>query len=219
MTGVTKALVAASVVLGLSYVLADASGASGLAAVLWKRLPVALLAAAALVAARGRDGWLLALALALGALGDVLLIGSMTQGALAFMAAHIAAIVLYLRNRRPSLTGSQRALALLLVPAVALIAFLLPTDRGEAAGVAFYALFVATMAAAAWTSRFPRYRVGIGAMLMVASDLLIFAEMGPLDEGSAGPAIWLSYYLGQLLVFLGVTGTLRAADDDLHHRL
>ena len=211
MSNSARLLVVASVVIGASYVFADRVQPGFGAEAVWKGLPVALLALAALVEARDGDGWLLAGALGLGALGDVLLIGSMTQGALAFMAAHATAIVLYLRNRRPALGARQRALALLLAPAVALIAFLLPADRGEAAGVAFYALFVGTMAAAAWTSRFPRYRTGIGAMLMVASDLLIFAGLGPLVEAAwAGPAIWLGYYVGQLLVFIGVRQTLAA---------
>lgn len=157
--------------------------------------------------------------LALGALGDVLLVESLTRGALAFAAGHVVPVVLYCRNRRPSLSTSRRALVLLLVPASVLIAWLLPRDRSAASGVAIYAAFVAAMTAAAWASRFPRYRTGIGAMLFLVSDLLIFAELGPLGDGGAGPAIWLLYYFGQLLIFLGVTGTLRATDDDLHHRL
>ena len=65
------------------------------------------------------------------------------------------------------------------------------------------------MAAAAWTSRFPRYLVGTGAMMFLASDLIIFARMGPLAGAvGAGLAIWLLYYAGQVLVTLGVTRVL-----------
>jgi uncharacterized membrane protein YhhN len=39
------------------------------------------------------------------------------------------------------------------------------------------------MAAAAWSSRFPRYRVGAGAVLFVISDWLIFSRMGSFDLG------------------------------------
>jgi uncharacterized membrane protein YhhN len=76
-------------------------------------------------------------------------------------------------------------------------------------GVAVYAALLGAMAATAWISRFPRYRVGIGAMLFVASDLLIFARMGPL-AGSAVPGmlIWPLYFAGQALVAWGVVQAL-----------
>ena len=68
-----------------------------------------------------------------------------------------------------------------------------------------YALLLGLMAGSAWTSRFSRYRTGIGAVMFVASDLLIFAEMGPL-AGAAfiGVAIWALYFAGQFLITLGV---------------
>ena len=96
------------------------------------------------------------------------------------------------------------------------IAFFLPTDRGAAPGVALYALALGGMAAAAWSSAFPRYRVGLGAILFLASDLLIFSRMGPL---SASPLpdllIWPLYYAGQCLICLGVVGILRNQPDDV----
>ena len=66
------------------------------------------------------------------------------------------------------------------------------------------------MAASAWLSSFPRYRVGLGAVLFVASDLLIFARLGVQAE-SAVPdlLIWPLYYFGQFLICLGVVGALR----------
>jgi uncharacterized membrane protein YhhN len=52
-----------------------------------------------------RQSRLLVAVMAFGALGDVLLETSgMTVGALAFLAGHVVAIVLYLRNRRPRLS-------------------------------------------------------------------------------------------------------------------
>jgi len=50
--------------------------------------------------------------------------------------------------------------------------------RAAAPGVAVYSLGLALMAATAWTSRFPRFRVGIGAVMFLVSDLLIFGRMG-----------------------------------------
>ena len=51
---------------------------------------------------------------------------------------------------------------------------------------------------------------GIGALLFLVSDLIIFAKMGPLpDSFLAGLAVWVPYYLGQLLICVGVVGALR----------
>ena len=205
----TRGLLVASLLFGLSYPLVwDLGWAESLTTV-WKGAGVGLLALAAANEARDLDGWLLAGLLGCGALGDMLLVGSMTMGAIAFLTGHIVAIWLFLRNHRPRLSASQRALALLVVPAAVLIAWSLPADRAQALGSAAYALFLAGMAAAAWTSRFPRYVVGTGAMMFLASDLLIFARMGPLAGAfGVGLAIWLLYYVGQVLIMLGVTSVL-----------
>ena len=100
-------------------------------------------------------------------------------------------------------------LALLIVPATVIIAYLLPADRDAAIGIAIYAAILSIMAAMAWTSRFPRYRTGIGAMLFVASDLLIFARIGPIaDTVTLGVAIWLLYFIGQWMIVVGVRSGL-----------
>jgi len=207
-----KMLFGAAVAAALVYwgaILADADGAGVIAL---KGCSVALLALLAATRARTFDGWLLAGFLALGAIGDVLIdaIG-LTEGAIAFFAGHLIATWLFLRNRRRTLTPSQRLLGLLIVPTVVLIAWRLPADRGDASGIALYALALSIMAATAWTSRFPRYRTGIGAILFVVSDLLIFARMGPLT-GSAIPDIlvWPIYFAAQALIAVGVIATLAA---------
>jgi uncharacterized membrane protein YhhN len=160
----SRALVALSIAFGLSYIVILGLSWPFALTTVWKGAGVALLAIAAALEARGRDGWLLALVLALGAFGDVLLeTAGLIVGAVAFIAAHIAAILLYLSNRRPAMTGSQLTLVLLVVPLGAFIAWSLPADRAQAPGVAIYAMFVAAMAGAAWASRFPRLRTGLGA--------------------------------------------------------
>ena len=188
----------------------------------WKGAGVGLLTIWAALNARGRDGWLITAVMAFGTLGDVLLERSQTGGALAFLAGHLIAVLLYLAHRRSKKTPSQVALAVLLLVGVPVIAFLLPTDRGAAPGIAIYAAGLGAMAASAWISRFPRYRVGLGAVMFVASDLLIFAKIGPLS-GSLLPIIliWPLYFAGQALIAWGaVTTLLRWKDDeDLHHRL
>ena len=200
----------ASVIAGVSYVAAWGLDLPKPAELTWKGLGVGLLAVYAVLKARDLDGWLLVAVMAFGALGDVLLgAAGLTVGALAFLAGHMVAIGLYLRNRRETLSRSQLALAIVLVPATVTIAFLLPSDRAGAPGVAFYALGLSLMAATAWTSRFHRFRVGIGAVMFVVSDLLIFARSGPLpDSFAAGLAVWGLYYFGQLLICVGVVAGL-----------
>lgn len=88
-------LFATALVAGTSYYFADRLVAPGMLHIAWKGSGVALLAIWAALNARSRDGWLLAAALALGALGDVLLeTAGLTVGAIAFLAGHAAAIVL-----------------------------------------------------------------------------------------------------------------------------
>lgn len=209
-TALAKAVLIASILAGVSYVASWNLGLPQAAALTWKGLGVALLAVYAALNAKSLDGWLLVAVMAFGALGDVLLgAAGLTVGALGFLAGHLVAITLYLRNRRPRPTRGQVALAVVLVPAVVIIAFLLPIDRAGAPGVAVYSLGLALMAATAWLSRFPRYRVGIGALMFVVSDLLIFGRGGPWpDNFATGLALWALYYFGQLLICVGVTKAL-----------
>ncbi len=210
MTTPAKLALAAAVLGGVSYFASWNLGLSEAASLTWKGSGVGLLAVYAALCARSRDGWLICAVMAFGAAGDVLLgAAGMTVGAAAFLVGHLIAIWLYAKNRRPQTTPSQRLLAIVLVPATVAIAFLLPADRAGAPAVALYALGLAVMAAFAWLSRFPRGMVGIGAVMFVVSDLLIFARSGPL-EGQAwvGYGVWGLYFGGQLLIVLGVTRTL-----------
>ena len=151
--------------------------------------------------------------MAFGALGDVLLETSgLTTGALAFVVGHVLAMLLYFRNWRPHITFSQRLLAALVVPLSVFIAVTL-VPPSYMVSITVYTVFVAGMAASAWTSRFPRYRVGLGAMMFLASDLLIFARIGPLATSPVpGVLIWPLYFGGQVLIAYGVVRTLRTTD-------
>jgi len=204
---------AAAVVGGVSYIASWNLPLSEAASLAWKGSGVGLLAVYAALKARSLDGWLICAVMAFGAAGDVLLgAAGMTVGAAAFLVGHLIAIWLYAKSPRPATTPSQRILPIVLVPATVAIAWILPTDRAGAAPVALYALGLAAMAAFAWLSRFPRYRVGIGALMFVVSDLLIFARSGPLEgQVWVGYAIWTLYFGGQLLIVLGVTRTLERA--------
>lgn len=200
-----------AVIAGVSYAASWNLPLSLVAAATWKGAGVALLALYAGWRARNADGWLLCAVMAFGAAGDVLLeTAGLIAGAVAFLIGHLFAIALYLRNRRPALSLSQGLLAIAVVSATVATAWLLPADRAGAPGVALYALGLSAMAATAWISRFPRLRVGLGAMMFVASDLLIFARSGPLSEAAwIGFAIWGLYFAGQVLICVGVSGALQ----------
>jgi len=208
-------VLAAAVVGGISYFAAWDLGLPQAASLAWKGCGVGLLAVYAALKARNADGWLIAAVMAAGAAGDVLLgPAGPAGGGLAFLVGHLIAIWLYLRNRRPGTTFSQRLLAILLAPGgVAIAVSLVP--HHDKAGVGVYALGLSLMAATAWVSRFPRRLTGLGALMFLASDLFIFARMGPLlGKTWVDYAIWGLYFAGQLLIVLGVTRTLAGLDQD-----
>jgi uncharacterized membrane protein YhhN len=144
------------------------------------------------------------------AVRDVLFQVDLAISALVFFVYHLLAISLYLRHPREHATVTQKAAAVAMLVLSPIVAWSLPADRTLAAPMALYGLAVGGMAACAWMSAFPRYRVGVGAALFLASDLLLLAGMGPL-AGQALPdaAVWPLYYVGQFLIAVGVAQTLR----------
>ncbi|NYF31892.1 lysoplasmalogenase family protein [Sphingopyxis sp. JAI108] len=195
---------------GVSFMLAVVQRLDGPAIWAWKTTGVGFLALWAAANARERHGGLIAAALAFGALGDYLLDAKgLVAGAAAFAVGHVVAIALYLMNRRTQTTPSQRLLGWLTMPATLAIVWGMLSPAAGWWHAAVYSLFVAAMAAAAWTSRFPRYRTGIGAMLFLASDLFIFAgEGGVLGKDVTMWLVWPLYFAGQALIAWGVVGTL-----------
>ena len=199
-----------SLLFAVTYFFVMDGKVGGIWLALWKGAGVGFLAIYALHRASGRDGLLIAIFLALCALADIVLEFSFLGGGGLFALAHIVAIGLYLLNRRERTSASQKAAGLALLVGTPLIAalFTYPLDNWELA--AAYALVVGAMGGAAWTSNFPRYRVGIGAVLFVVSDLVIFArEAGHLSRDLAEWLVWPMYYGGQFLIATGVVQTLR----------
>jgi len=172
---------------------------------IWKGSGVGLLALWAGTQARSLDGWLIAAVLALGALGDVLLeTHGLSIGAVAFLAGHLLAVGLYLRNREAPVWHMA-----VIATAVTLAAFVIPFQREAAPAIALYSAGLGLMAGAARISRFPRYSVALGAMLFVLSDMLIFARIGFLETSAIpGLLIWPTYFIGQALIAWGVVTTL-----------
>ncbi len=192
------------------YFLSDQPVFEGTWGLLAKGASVGLLALYALLRVphdrRGLDGALLVLMLLLAAAGDVAIELWFVVGGAFFAAAHCVAVALYLRNPRKRHTPSQRLLSLALLIGTPLISYLL---SGQVE-IAVYASFLGAMAAAAWYSRFPRYRVGTGAVLFVVSDWLIFSRMGPVDLAPLPDLlIWPLYYVGQVMIATGIVQCLR----------
>ena len=162
------------------------------------------------------DAKLLGWALGAAALGDMALEVDRAIGATLFFLFHILALGVFLRHRRAALGPLDSWVVGLTLICVPLAAWFLPHAREDALETALYALALGAMAAGAWASSFPRYRVGAGALLFVLADLLLFAEAGPLG-GTQWPAIlaWPIQYLALFLISTGIIQTLRKRDPEL----
>ena len=171
-----------------------------------KGASVAALAGYALSRSHLPDARMIAAVMAIGAAGDIGIEFDTRLGGGLFLISHLVAIVLYLRNRRPAPAGTQKAAAAALLAGVPLAAWMLAGDPMAV----IYAVSLGGMAASAWLSRFSRYNVGIGALLFVVSDLLIFARLGGrIDQSLSSWFVWPLYYAGQLLICTGVIRALR----------
>ena len=199
----------ASLAFGLTFPLSWQFALPEMAAIAWKMAGVGLLVGYALRKHRTGEFLLVAGVMAMWSLGDGLLELDMVWGAIAFALGHGIAAVLFIRHRRVHPALSQKLLAGAVFILAPIIAYFLPAEPAWGIQAAIYTLFVAGMAALAWSSNFPRYRVGMGAMAFVASDLLIFARMGALAQsGWVSYAIWGLYYGGVLMIAVGVVTTM-----------
>ena len=192
------------------YFLRDNPVGEGTWGLLAKGASVGLLAVYALLRTppgkHRADGLLLALALALAAAGDVAIELDLLTGGAFFAAAHLVAVVLYLRNRHRRPSPVQKLIGLALLLGTPLVSWLL----SGAVEIAAYAAFLGAMAGAAWMSHYPRYRVGTGAVLFVLSDWLIFSRMGAFDLAPLPDLlIWPLYYIGQVMIATGIVQCLR----------
>ncbi len=144
--------------------------------------------------------------MAFSAVGDAVIELSIVWGGAAFALSHAVAIVFYRRNARQSPTGSQRGAAIALLAVTPSIAWFITHDYR----LTIYAVILGAMAASAWLSRFPRYRVGAGAILFVISDMILFHAVGRSDPNTELSAlVWPIYVTGQFLIVTGLVQTLR----------
>lgn len=188
------------------YVLRDGQ-LGGLYLALIKGAAAGLLAVYAWHRSPSRDVHLIAAVMGIAAVADMAIEFWFEVGGALFFVSHLVALTLYLQphNRRKAPSVSQKAAAVTLLVLTPVLAWLLSREWQ----VGLYALSLGGMTAAAWTSRFSRYHVGIGALLFVVSDLLIFARMGGRLEEIANWLVWPTYYVAQFLICTGVVQTLR----------
>lgn len=205
-----------SVIAALAFFYLRASDLPELYLVPIKGSAVGFLALYAWARHSSKSAHLLAGALVAAAIGDMAIIYDLRAGAVAFFVFHVVAIVMFLRHRGPPLESRDSIIFIALLLGTPFVSYWLPEDPAMAMPVAIYALALGAMAAAAWASDFPRWRVGAGAILFVISDLLIFAGEGPLSGSAAAEyLVWPIYYLGMFLITVGVVTTLRKRDPEL----
>ena len=200
-----RVAMAAALMAGLAYLLL-APLTAGAAQVALKGSGVSLLAVAAWQLSVPGARWL-ALVMALGALGDMLLAisGLFIAGAASFAAGHVTAIGFYMRHRRPAGPAARIVAAVLVLYGLAMPPLLTPA--GLPFGLAMlYAVLLTGMAASLWLSRFPRL-AALGALGFVLSDTILVYRMGGgriLGPDMDGALVWFFYFGGQWLITLGV---------------
>ncbi|MGA2134741.1 MAG: lysoplasmalogenase [Bryobacteraceae bacterium] len=179
-----------------------------------KGIPVGALAVFALLA-RGtrRDAGVLAIGLAISAMGDVLLNLDphfFVFGLGAFLLTHITYICLFVRNRNACIRLDPPLVAgvlLILASSATLAAWIVPSVGDLAVPVVLYICAITAMVSTALLARFPRRWVAIGAVLFLISDSLLavqrFKMPVPLDDY----LVWTTYYLGQCGIALGYLGS------------
>jgi uncharacterized membrane protein YhhN len=162
---------------------------------------------------------LLGTALSFGALGDFLLgvyrLGDIDAeklfvfGLAAFLVGHLAYIALFRKYRATSgwKTGRVRWLGVLVV--VIALGAVLSTLRNALGTlllpVVIYALVLVGMAISAQLTELGNPLAALGALCFVASDAML--AMGKFRGPFPGhePLVWMTYYLAQLLIFLGIS--------------
>lgn len=159
---------------------------------------------------RDHDNTILAVALAVSCLGDVLLDLDgdrlFVQGLLAFLTAHFLYILLFVRNwSRPLRPGGTQLLlvAIVLFFSLVLANWFAPSLGTFAKPVMLYTCVITVMVVAAILAGFSTRWIVVGAFLFLVSDSLLaihkFKTPVPLREY----LVWATYYLGQYGISVG----------------
>lgn len=210
---VSRLILTASGLFALIYLFDDFGLSSPFPAnVVIKAAGVALLAAYAF-----RAGHLvLAVGLALGALGDVFLAldaSVLPLGIAAFGLGHLVYIWLFARWRMEAgpRGGLSRIAALAVALAgLAMMNWLQPHFGELQIAASVYNGIILVMAVLAILGRSPLLAM-IGALLFVVSDSVLAIRLFAGELDWAGPVVWICYYLGQAAITLGLTQAGHAA--------
>lgn len=201
-----------SIACAMAYYLLGDSSLGGVYLMGLKGAAIGCLAVYALLRHPGADARLLGTSLAFVALAVVLIDLDPAWALSLFFGSHLAALALFLRNRRHNATGSQKGAAVAMLVFVPVIVWAISRGMPGVGAIFLHALVLGGMTASAWLSRFPRYRVGAGAVLAAFAQILAVGAFS--DEALGQAALWLAwpaYYIGQFLITTGVVQRLRHA--------
>lgn len=199
-----------SLTAGLAFFALSETALAGLYLLGIKAAATGMLAIYALLRHRSTDSRWLVFFLALTMASDVAVEIDPRVAMLLGFGGLLAAINLFLHNRRAVLTPSQKGAAVALLALTPLIAIAITMGQDMFYASALYALTLGAMAALAWASHFSRYRVGLGAVLFLVAELLTMAiNSGRLPYDQASMAAWPLHYIGLFLIATGVIQTLR----------
>jgi uncharacterized membrane protein YhhN len=196
-----------SLACAIAYYLLSNKDIGGLYLIGFKGAAAAMLAVYAMLRHAGPKSRLLAGSFAFCAMGDIILELYPAYALIPFFGAHLCALGLYLGSRRAAPTHSQKMAALAILLLIPMIVALSTFRQPGFAQAVLYSITLAGMAAAAWMSRFPRYRAGIGALLFASGHVLLLA--GPSVALAAYWLSWPLYYAGLFLISVGVIPMLR----------
>lgn len=201
----------ASMACALAWVVLRGGATPGIYLLALKAAPLLLLAVYAVLRHRGNDTRSLAGMLVLEGLGSALLDIMPLIALNLLLVGYLVGLGLFLAHRRVVMDGGRRASALALTLGTPALCFF-AADRAGVGVPLFLGLALGGMAASAWISTFPRSRVGTGAALIVAGNVLGIAALGAISGGLAvvvALAAWPLFYIGNLVLATGVTGELR----------
>lgn len=158
---------------------------------------------------------LLAAALGLSALGDLLLAMKdqsryFVRGLVAFLTAHVAYIAVFLPHAAMPDAATLAAIGAALLAASALMVWLWPSLGKMRMPVFAYFAVIMAMVAAAFAVPAAPWTLAVGAVTFAVSDSLIavrkFAQPFPL----IGIAVWITYIAAQFMIVHGVLTLLLA---------
>lgn len=199
-----------SVLLALAFVWLQDSRVPGLYLLVLKAAPLLLLAVYAVLRHQGNDTHLLAGMLVCEGGGSALIDYFPYEAITLIIIGFGFGIGLFAMHRRAVLAASQKTLLVAMLLLTPLLAYLLAEPVWKVTAL-FYGLAAGGMAATAWASSFPRYRVGAGAIIILVANMIAIKASTDLEthwlmwRGS-----WPLFYFGNLMLATGITAELRA---------